>query len=107
MAASLAFPSTSATGTPIALGTAATTLHVTRASKRTELSVLVFNNDAATDYNATLLIAGTTVGVVKIEKLAGPYQLLPPIVLDAGVTVAASCPTASKLYALLTVTEFD
>lgn len=102
----LAFPSAAGAGAPIAIGTAATTLHTTRATVKTELSILVMNNDAAADYNVSLIIGGTTIGVVKIEKLAGAYQLLPPVLFDAGITVSASCPTASKVYALVTVTEY-
>lgn len=103
----LAFPTGAATGTPIAIGTSDTTLHTTRASKKSEVSVLVLNNDATADYNLTLKIGGTTIGVIRIEKLAGPYQVLPPILLDASVVIVASSTTASKLYALVAVAEYD
>lgn len=103
----LAFPSAAATGAPIAIGTSDTTLHTTRASKKTEVSIVVTNNDSAADYNLTLKIGGTAIGVTKIEKLAGPYQVLPPIVLDAGVALAASTTTASKAYALVQVAEYE
>lgn len=107
MAANFAFPSVSATGVPIAVGTADTTLHVTRAGKKSEVSILVMNADAAADYNLTLKIGGTAISVTKVEKLAGPFVVLPPIVLDAGVTIAASTTTASKLYSLVQVAEYD
>ncbi len=102
----LAFPSASASGAPIAIGTTATALHTCRASVKTELSIVVVNVDAATDYTLSLIEGGTTVGVMKIEKLAGPYQVLPPVVLGPGIAISASCPTANKLYAFVSVTEF-
>ncbi|MBN9528201.1 MAG: hypothetical protein J0H82_18480 [Alphaproteobacteria bacterium] len=102
----LAFPSVSASGAPIAIGTAATTLHTARASVKTELSIVVMNSDAANDYNLSLIEGGVTIGVIKVEKLAGPYQVLPPVILGAGVTISGSCPTANKLYAWVSVTEF-
>lgn len=103
----LAFPTGATTGAPIAIGTSDTTLHTTRAGKKSEVSILVFNNDAAADYNVTLKIGGTAIGVIKIEKLAGPYQVLPPILLDASVTIIASTTAASKLYALVEVAEYE
>ncbi|MGQ3072383.1 MAG: hypothetical protein ACT7A5_15090 [Ferrovibrionaceae bacterium] len=103
----LAFPTGAATGTPIAIGTSDTTLHTTRAGKKSEVSILVFNNDAAADYNVTLKIGGTAIGVTKIEKLAGPYLVLPPIVLDAGLAITATTTIATKLCALVQVAEYD
>lgn len=103
----LAFPTGAATGAPIAIGTSDTTLHTTRAGKKSEVSILVFNNDAAADYNVTLKIGGTAFGVIKIEKLAGPYQVLPPVVLDASVTIVASTTTTNRLYALVQIAEYD
>lgn len=103
----LNFPSASSTGTPIAIGTSDTTLHTTRTGKKSEVSVIVFNADAAADYNLTLKIGGTAIGVITVAKLAGPYQALPPVVLDASVTIAASTTTANKLYALVQVAEYE
>lgn len=103
----LAFPTGAATGAPIAIGTSDTTLHTTRAGKKSEVSILVFNNDAGADYNVTLKIGSMAIGVIKIEKLAGPYQVLPPVVLDASITIAASTTTTNRLYALVQIAEYD
>lgn len=103
----IAFPSGSSTGAPVAIGTSDTTLHTTVSGKKTEVSLVAFNSDSAADYNLTLKIGGTAISVVKIEKLAGPYVVLPPLTFDAGVTITASCPTASKLYVAATVNVYD
>lgn len=101
------FPTGAATGGPIAVPTSLGTIHTTRTAKKSEVSILVFNNDSSTDYNFTLAIGGTTIGVIKIEKLNSPYQVLPPIMLDAGVTIGCSTTVAGKLYALVQVAEYD
>ncbi len=103
----LNFPTGAPTGAPIAIQTTDTALHTARASKKTELSLIAMNVDGSADYNLTLKFGSTDTMMVKIEKLAGPYQVLPPIMLDAGVAVTARTSVANKLFVVPTVTEYD
>lgn len=106
MAAAFAFSSVAGTGVPIAIGTSATVMHVTRAGVTSEVSLIVFSVDTVADRECTLLFGGTPVSVATIEKLAGGYVILPPSIYAPGVTISTSASASGKLFGLPLVSEY-
>lgn len=102
---SIALPSGSSNGLPIALGTSSTTLHTTPNTPGmiSEVFLWVSSIDSANNTTVTVSVGGINWSILTVAALAGPYAVLPGLRVGPNVTISATAAVANRAVAVLNI----